>query len=261
MTTHVRLETTGRTARVVFHEERGIQTFSRATRERLAEVVTELEDREGLRVVVFEAQGRTFIAGADIRELVGLNPATAESESREGQSLMNRIARLPAVTVAAIHAACAGGGCELALACDLRMAAAAAKIGLPETSIGVLPGWGGTVRATRLLGGAAARRLILAGDLLPAAEALRLGLVDSVAPDESFREAVQARIDLLLSRSPTGQRWVKRLIAEFESADVRHQLTMEAQAFARCFAHGEAQEGLRAFLEKRPPDWEPFLAE
>ncbi|HUG90616.1 MAG TPA: enoyl-CoA hydratase-related protein, partial [Planctomycetaceae bacterium] len=260
-------------ARVRFTSDRGVQLFSAAVRHRLGEVLDELEGLPRCRVVVFEASGRTFIAGADIHELRTLNVTTARELAAAGQALMNRIAALPAVTIAAVHAACAGGGCELALACDLRMAARAARIGLPEVSLGVIPGWGGTVRAVRLFGGAAARRLILTGELLPAEEALRLGIVDSLAADDAFRERVEERVQLLLSRGPAACRHSKRLIAAFEggaaggppaavgpkTATGRPPLATdfesEAVAFGECFASGEAAEGLAAFLEKRPAVW------
>ena len=256
MTTRIELTTTDHIARVKFTSDRGVQLFSTAVRDRLGEVLAELERQTHCRVVVFEAAGRTFIAGADIHELRTLDATTARHLAERGQALMNRIAALPAVTLAAVHAACAGGGCELALACDLRMAAATAKVGLPEVSLGVIPGWGGTVRAVRLFGGAIARRLILTGDLLSAEEALRLGIVDSVVPDDDFRERVAERVQLLLSRGPEACRQVKRLLARFEGHDLAAELKAEAAAFSACFDSGEASEGLGAFLEKRPPAWE-----
>lgn len=256
MTTAVELiQESSRVARVQFRTENGVHIFSRETRDRLGLVLGELEGQSGLHVVVFESEGRTFIAGADIHELNALDAESAVELARSGQELMHRVAALRPVTIAAIHAACAGGGAELALACDMRMAASGARIGWPEVALGFLPGWGGTVRATRLLGGAVARRMILGGDLLPADEALRLGLVDSVSPDEEFRKAVDARIELLLSRGPLALQATKHLIAEFERPDAEAQFAAEARAFGQCAATGESQEGTQAFLEKRAPKW------
>jgi enoyl-CoA hydratase len=257
MTTAVELvQESSRVARVQFRTDNGVHVFSRETRDRLAVVLGELQQQDGLQVVVFESEGRTFIAGADIHELHALNAESAVAMAQAGQMLMKHIAALKPVTIAAVHAACAGGGCELALACDLRMAARGARIGLPEVLLGILPGWGGTVRAARLLGAAAARRIILCGDLLPAEEALRWGLVDSVADDDEFRNAVDARIELLLSCGPLAQQAVKRLLAEFEGPDPESQLEVEARAFGQCFATGESREGTRAFLDKRAPNWD-----
>lgn len=256
MSTQVELDREGHVARVRFRGEKGIQILSAATRQQFGEVLDELEADEDTHVVVFEAVGRTFIAGADIHELAALNYATGEQVARDGQHLMTRVARLNAVTVAAVHAACAGGGCELVLACDLRMAAESARIGLPEVGIGILPGWGGTVRTVRLFGGAVARHMILTGELFDAAEAWRLGIVDSVSPDDEFRAAVDERVKLLLSRSPFASRSVKHLIADFEGGDIHAELSQEAQRFGRCFSSSEAKEGLTAFLQKRSPDWD-----
>ncbi len=244
-------------ARISFASDTKVNLLSRAVRDELQHHVELLAERDDVSVVVFQAEGPTFLGGADIRELKQLDPASALEDSRHGQTLMNRIAALPATTIAAIHAACAGGGCELALACDLRLAAERARIGLPETSIGVIPGWGGTVRAVRLLGSAAARRLILTGELLAAADALRIGLVDAVFPNNAFEQGVGAWIERLLTRAPEARKTAKRLIRQLEAEDWEAALRAEAHAFASCYTTGEAAEGLSAFLEKRPAAWHP----
>ena len=258
MSTQVELnfESDGRVARVQFQGQKGIQLLSTQTRQQLAEVVGELEQADDCRIVVFEAQGRTFIAGADIGELSQLTAETAEPMAREAQQLFRHIEKLKTVTIAAVHAACAGGGTEQALACDMRMAAESARIGLPEVSLGIIPGWGGTVRATRLFGSAVAWRMILSGELFEAQEALKLGIVDSVSSDETFRDAVNARIEQVLSREPQACLTAKRLIFDFEGPDIDEQLRAESRAFADCYTTGETDEGMKAFLEKRPPNWE-----
>ena len=256
MTTQVTLTVEGQLGRIRFSAENGIQLLTRHARAELCRCLDELESQPTVSVVVFEAAGRTFIAGADIHELMGLTPETAAGNSREGQALMSRIENFPATTVIAIHAACAGGGCELALACDLRMAASSAKLGLPETGIGIVPGWGGTVRATRVLGSMAARRLILCGELLSATQAFELGFVDQVSPDEKFRDEVEQRLQTLLQRGPFARARAKELIRQFEGPDCAAQFEAEAQAFAECYATGEPQTGMQAFFEKRDrPEW------
>ena len=256
MTTNITLTVDGPVARVLFSAENGIQLLGPETRQRLAGVLGELEAASGISVVVFEASGRVFIAGADINELRSLNEETAYANSREGQSLMNRVAALPATTIVAIHGACAGGGCELALACDMRVATANARIGLPETGIGIIPGWGGTVRAPRILGSASARRLILTGELVDAATALQLGLVDSVADDEpTLRTLVDTRVATILGRGPNARALAKSLITDFEGPPSEAQFEAEAQAFAACYRTSEPNVGMTAFLEKATPDW------
>jgi enoyl-CoA hydratase len=255
MATTVELIREDRLARVLFRSENGIQILGVDARDQLASVLDQLEMQTDCQVVVFEAEGRTFIAGADLKELRRLDARTAYSFAREGQKLMRRIERLKPVTIAAVHAACAGGGCEMALACDFRLGARSAKIGLPEVSLGLLPGWGGTVRAVRLLGGAAARRIILTGELLPADEAQALGLFDAVHEDEAFRDAVQARAALLLSRGPNALRRAKSLIQDLEAKAVGRKFRREARRFAACYETAEPAEGTLAFLEKRAPAW------
>lgn len=257
MSTAVTLMVEGPVARICFASDTKVNLLSRAVREQLARHIELLAENEDVSVVVFQAEGPTFLGGADIRELKELDPASALEDSRHGQALMNRIAALPATTLAAIHAACAGGGCELALACDLRLAAERSRIGLPETSIGVLPGWGGSVRAVRLLGGATARRLILTGELLPATEALRIGLVDAVFPNDAFGRGVDGWIERILTRAPLARKTAKRLIRQLEADDWESAFRAEARAFASCYTTGEAAEGLSAFLENRPAAWHP----
>ena len=255
MSTEVTLSTDGAVARVQLAGEKGVQLLGAATRHRLHEVLAEIEQLPEINVVVFEAEGRTFIAGADINELRSLNAETGFENSQQGQALMNRVAALSATTIAAIHAACAGGGTELALACDMRIAGEDAVIGLPETRIGVLPGWGGTVRATRLLGSAVARRLILTGELVPADVGLQLGLVDQVVSEEEFRAVIDERIKLIASRGPHARSASKKLIAQFEGPEADAQFLAESRAFAECYPTGEPELGMSAFLAKTDADW------
>lgn len=259
MTSSVSMTIDNRTARVRFASDRGIQLLTAGVRRQLSEILEQLRHDKTCSVVVFEATGQTFIAGADIHELNGLTAETAEPFAREVQQLFQQVAELNAVTVAAIHASCAGGGCELALACDLRYAGESARIGLPETSLGILPGWGGTVRANRLLGPAVAARLILTGELLSAADARRLGLVDDVFPDAEFAVRVQEQVVRLQTRGPQACAIAKRLIAQLQAEEIEGQLIAEARAFAECYRTAEPGEGTRAFLEKRSPVWPASL--
>ncbi len=256
MTTQVHLAIAGPIARITLQGEKGIQILSAATRQRLLEVVEQVSQTD-CSVAVFAAEGRTFIAGANIDELRSLNEESAYADSRAGQRLMSQIESLPQTTIAAIHSACAGGGTELALACDLRFAAEGAKIGLPETTIGILPGWGGTVRATHLLGGAIARRLILTGELISASEALRIGLINDVFLAEHFALRVEKIIEQILKCGPQARRRVKHLLQQHVSqgVDLVSQYEAEARAFAECYPTGEPLEGQTAFLEKRAANW------
>ncbi len=255
MPTEVTLQFDGPIARVRLSTDNGVHVFSRDTRQQLDDVIAQIEADDTSRVVIFSSAGRTFCAGADVYELRSLNEQSAYAVAREGQDLMTRIERLPQVTIAAVHAACAGGGCELSLACDFRFGAAGCRIGLPETSIGVIPGWGGAVRTARLFGAAIAKRIVLAAELWPADAARSLGLLHEVFPDADFPESVEREAARLLTRGPAGLTAAKRLLDSFVPGDLDVQLEQEAAAFAGCYATGQPQEGINAFLEKRPPNW------
>ncbi len=255
MSTEVILKWEAPVARVQFREDRGIHILSADVRQRLHDVLAEIEQLADCRIVVFEAQGRTFIAGAQIKEFLGLNIGTAEQLAKDGQKLMQRIEELLPITLAAIQGATAGGGCELALACDQRIAATSVRIGLPEVTLGLIPGWGGCVRAVKLLGEPVAKRLILSGELVPAETALSLGLVDAVVPDAEFPQAVEMRIKQLMAGGPLACQAAKRLMRELRSPTSAADYDREAAAFARCFTTAEPAEGSSAFLEKRPAKW------
>jgi len=255
MTTTVNLKQQGPVARVVFETANGVHLLSADVRRQLSDVVGQIEQLDDCRVVVFESVGRTFIAGADIHEFLELTAENSEAMVLEMHALLNRITRLPAVTLTAIHAACVGGGCELAFSTDMRMAAESARIGLPEVTLGIIPGWGGVVRATRLFGPAVAKRLTLTGELLAAEEAFGLGIVDSVFPDDKFRDAVDARVQQILKGGPQAQQLVKQLIEQFSGPELEQLQAEEAKTFVRCFATGEPYEGSNAFLEKRNASW------
>jgi len=257
MTTTVRLDRQDGVTRINLETDTGIHLLSADCRAALKTAIREIECDDDCRVVVLQSEGRTFIAGADISELKAQTRRTARKFAREGQRLAQQLADLPAVTISAIHGPCAGGGCELSLACDFRLAAASARIGLPETSLGLIPGWGGTVRSTLLLGPAVAKRIILSGELLPADEALRIGLVDAVFPDDQFRAGVEARVAQLLSRGPLAIAAAKQFIEALSQSDIDHLLRYEARVFGACYNTDEPEEGLSAFLEKRPAGWSP----
>lgn len=257
MSTTISVQQQAGVARIVFASENGIQILNSGVRAELQRVLEALNANDDCRVVVFSATGRTFIAGADIRELHALDQRSAYEFAREGQLLFQRIADLRAVSISAIHAACAGGGCELSLACDMRLAATSARIGLPEVTLGLIPGWGGTVRATQLLGAAVSRRVMLTGELLTAELALRLGLVDDVFPDDRFAEGVEARIAQVLRGGPHALATAKALIDDLPGVDIDGLLRQEAAQFAACYATNQAREGLAAFLAKRTAPWDP----
>jgi enoyl-CoA hydratase len=217
--------------------------------------IADLEPRDDVRVLIITGEGRAFVSGGDIAQMAGLDPVSGRAFARLGQRVFNRIeaSRLP--VIAAINGFAFGGGLELALACDLRMAAEEASLGLPEVGLGIIPGFGGTQRLSRICGAGAAKDLILTGRRIPAAEALAIGLVNSVHPKEELLQAARAKGELISSRSPFAVSVAKKLVTAGAEAPLQTGLEYEADAFALCLSHEDSREGLRAFVEKRPATW------
>lgn len=209
---------------------------------------------ETLRCLILTGAGeKAFIAGADIGELVKLTPLSGREHARRGQALLDRLENLPIPSIAAINGFAYGGGLELALACTLRVASENAKMGLPETSLGILPGYGGTQRLTRLLGKARAAELILTSEKgTTAAEAWRLGLVNRVVP---AGQALAAATDLALAiakNGPVACRYALEAIRRGAEMPLAEGLAYEATLFGLCASTEDMKEGMTAFLEKRP---------
>jgi enoyl-CoA hydratase len=206
-------------------------------------------------IVVTGAGEKAFVAGADIAEMSGMDPAEARSFSRFLQDVLERIEHSPKPVVAAVNGYALGGGLELAMACHVRIASDSARFGQPEVGLGLIPGAGGTQRLPRIVGRGAALNLILSGEMIGAAEALRVGLVSRVVPAEALRETVEAFAATLNSKSPVAlARALEAVIAGVELPLVESQ-RLEAALFALCFAGEDMREGTGAFLEKRKPSF------
>ncbi len=244
--TEVKVAVDGWRASLTFTNETGLNVSSRETLARLAHGAETLTQNPAVRLTVVRAEGKVFLAGADIKEMAGFDAKRARDFSVFGNRTMDTLESMPSITVAAIHGAALGGGCEIVLACDFRIAVAKAKIGLPETTLGLIPGWGGTKRALRLLGPSQARRLIFGGGLLSAEEALKIGLIDEVVPDTADLGPAIDRLFGSLGRG--GPRAIAMAKRAFVTGD-------ESAAFAECFAGAESGEGMTAFMEKRLAAW------
>ncbi len=244
--TQVRLGIEGALATITFVTEGGLNVGSSDMMRSLRDAVSKVAREPKVRCTVVTGDGKVFLAGADIKEMSDFTPDKAREYGSLGQSVLNALEALPSITVAAMNGAALGGGLELALACDFRIAVKSAKIGLPETSLGLVPGWGGIIRATKLVGPSRAKRLYLSALPVTAEEGLGFGLVDEVvnsADDlgarvtafcKSFRRAAPAAVGL-----------AKR--ASRDNDDL--------SAFADCFNTDDAREGIAAFVGKRPASW------
>ncbi len=221
----------------------------------LDQMITMLyNDREIDVVIITGAGEKAFVAGADISEMKDKSPQESYTFARQGQVLFQRIQELPQPTIAAINGFAFGGGCELAMACDMRIATDKAKFGQPEVALGIIPGFGGTQRLPRLIGRAKAMELILTGRTINASEALELGLVNKVVTTENLMDEAVSLAEAILSKGPYAIRQAKVAINKGLEVDINTGCELEGNLFALCFGE-EQKEGMSAFLEKRQPNY------
>ncbi|HTU02394.1 MAG TPA: enoyl-CoA hydratase-related protein [Candidatus Sulfotelmatobacter sp.] len=208
-----------------------------------------------VKAVLLTGDGRAFVAGADIAEMKDKDAAAARAYAALGQAAFFDLERLPQPTIAAVNGYALGGGCELAMACDLRIASERATFGLPEVGLGVIPGFGGTQRLSRLVGPGKAAELILTGEIIDAAEAHRIGLVNRVVKAEELLPESLRMADVIASRAETAVRLAKKALQTGLDVDLQSGCALEAEMLARCFATRDQKEGMQAFLEKRKPQF------
>ncbi len=217
----------------------------------LDDSLTELEKDDQVRVILLYGE-KNFCAGADIKEMQGMSPEQAENFARLGHAVLNHIENCAKPVIAVIAGYALGGGCELALACDMRIAGESAKFGQPEVTLGLIPGFAGTQRLTRLIGASRAKELILAGTIIEANEAEFIGLINRVVPDGELMEHAEEIARTIAQRSPVAVRLAKEMINR--ASEIEEELAMmDVAAFGRCFASDDHVEGINAFLEKRKP--------
>lgn len=216
----------------------------------LEKSLTVLETDEKIRVLIITGN-KNFCAGADIKEMKEKNPEEAKAFSELGHRVFNRIENMGKPVIAAVKGYAIGGGCELALACDIRIAGESAKFGQPEVNLGLIPGFGGTQRLTRLVGIGRAKEMILTGKIIDAGEALAVGLANKVVRDEELLEKAEEVGAVLAGKSPVALKLAKSLINK--NQELEKGLEMEIVSFSECFASEEHMEGITAFLEKRKP--------
>ena len=229
-----------------------MNALDRPTLEELRDRLLELRDDAEARVVVLTGAGeKAFVAGADIKYMSGLGVAEAKEWGGLGHTCGQLLETMPKPTIAAINGFALGGGCELALACDMRYASSAAKLGQPEINLGIIPGWGGTQRLARVCGLGVAKDLILSGRVVDADEALRIGLVNGV--HDPVLDKAREVGTLLASKSPVALAAAKRVLNHALQGDHVENLEREADEFGSLFSSEDAKEGMTAFVDKREP--------
>lgn len=255
--TEVRYEQNGAIGRFTFHSDKGVNLISTTVMMGIEAKLEEIRSSHPeVRVLIFTGAGKTFLAGADIHEMHNASGDAGKAFSQRGQQFMNKLARFEqAVTIAAINGPALGGGCEVALACDLRIMAKEATIGFPEVRLGLIPGWGGTQRAFALMGPAKARRMLFVGEALGGDVAAESELVNEAVPVSELMSVVDAMALRILANGPSAVRLAKRVVDVTEQHWLERNMVNEAEAFGEAFVSAEGREGLRAFVEKRKPAW------
>lgn len=230
-----------------------LNALNAQTVEEIHRVFTEARHDDQVRAVIVTGGGeKAFVAGADINELAQKTPLTGKLTSEHGQYILSDIERFPKPVIAAINGFALGGGCELALACHIRIASEKAQIGLPEVTLGIIPGYGGTQRMARLLGKGKAFELICSGDRISAAEAERIGLVNRVVPPDQLMTTAEELAKKIASRSPVAVRAAIEAINRGSDMSFEEGQFLEATLFGLLCASEDMKEGMAAFLEKRP---------
>jgi len=247
------LERDGPVATITLNRPNVLNALNRTMLDELAAAFTELDGDDALRAVILTGAGaKAFAAGADIGELNALpNAHAGEAQARRGQALTRAIERVRIPVIAAVNGFALGGGCELAMACDVRVASENAKFGQPEVNLGILPGYGGTQRMTRLIGEGMAMYLCLTGEMIDAQEALRTGLVQKVVPLDGLLAEARRIAALIASKAPLAVAATKRAIVDGASLGLDDALALEPLLFGQAVTTDDFAEGSRAFLDKR----------
>jgi enoyl-CoA hydratase len=247
----------GAIATVTLHRPNALNALNAAMFDDLEQIFAELESNTAVHAILLTGSGeRAFAAGADIRELVATDAVSGRSFSERGQQVFAQIERCSRPVIACINGVALGGGCELALACTLRLASAKAQLGLPELKLGLIPGYGGTQRLPRLIGRGAALRLMLSAQIVDAPEALRLGLVEEVVPAADLMQRARSIAETISTMAPLAVAGLLQAIAHGEDRGLEEGQREEAEIFGRLCSTVDKHEGLTAFLEKRSPTWQ-----
>ncbi|MCZ6691756.1 MAG: enoyl-CoA hydratase-related protein [Planctomycetota bacterium] len=253
----VRTEIRDRLAIVTVDRPKSLNALNGATLDALSAAAKRLRaDPEVGAVILTGAGEKAFIAGADIAELKDLDASTGTAASRKGQSTFSLFENLTKPVIAAVNGFALGGGCELALACHIRLASENARFGLPEVKLGIIPGYGGTQRLARVVGLGRAMEMILSGEMISAQEAFRIGLVNRVYPSGELMAAAESLARTILSRAPTATRFALDAILDGINLDIAAGLEIEAEQFGLACGTTDKIEGMVAFLEKREAKFE-----
>jgi enoyl-CoA hydratase len=244
-------------ARITFNRPNVLNALNRKTMDELGDCLKRVRADDDIRVLILTGAGeKAFIAGADINELSQQTPVVGREYTLYGQEIVHRLETLGKPVIAAINGFALGGGCELALACTLRIASRNAKLGQPEVKLGIIPGYGGSQRLPRLCGKGVAHELILTGEMISAEEALRIGLVNRVVESSDLLATAEAIAKKIIANAPLAVKYALEAVEHGMEMPQEEGLYLEATLFGLSCATQDMREGTRAFLEKRPAKFE-----
>ncbi len=237
---------------ITVNRPKALNALNADTMAELDSLVDAIAKDQSVKVVIITGAGdNAFVAGADIAYMQPLSAAEGRAWGKAGQAVFDKIENLPQPVIAAVNGFALGGGNELAMACDIRIACDKAKFGQPEVTLGITPGFGGTQRLARLVGKGRAKELLYTGDMIDAADAYRIGLANKVVAPEELMDAAKALALKIMARSPVAVGMCKAAVNEGLDTDLQTAIAYEAEVFGLCFASEDQKEGMAAFLEKR----------
>ena len=246
-------------AQLTINRPKALNALNSETLDELKVCLNELRDRKDVKVVILTGAGeKAFVAGADISEMVSKDAAAAMRLSLLAYETFNMLEKMPQITIAAVNGYALGGGCEISMACDMRIASENAKFGQPETGLGIIPGFGGTQRLPRLVGKGRAKELIFTNDSIDAQEAYRIGLANKVVPQADLLDYCKAMAAKICQKGSYANSLAKEAINIGLETDLDGGLQLEASLFGVTFSTNDQKEGMTAFLEKRKPTLTDF---
>lgn len=237
---------------ITLNRPKALNALNAATIYEMDGLLDAIAKDDSIKVVIVTGSGeRSFVAGADITEMKSMSAMEGRNWGKLAQAVFNKLENLPQPVIAAVNGFALGGGCELAMACDIRIASEKAKFGQPEVTLGIIPGFGGTQRLSRLVGKGRAKELLFTGDMIDANEACRIGLVNKVVAGDELIASAKAMAEKIMSRGLAAVQLCKAAVNEGLDMDLESGIAYEAEVFGLCFATADQKEGMAAFVEKR----------
>ncbi|MCI7412432.1 MAG: enoyl-CoA hydratase-related protein [Clostridiales bacterium] len=252
---NIKYEVKGNLGYLTINRPKALNALNTEVLSELADALKEIEADDAVKAVIVTGEGKAFVAGADIAQMSKLNAVEGRAMMQAGHKVMNTIDQMPKPFIAAVNGFALGGGCELAMACDIRIASSKAKFGQPEVGLGIIPGFCGTQRLSRLVGKGMAKYLIYSAEMINAEEAFRIGLVEKVVEPDALMETAEKLANTIASKAPIAVAQAKIAINNGFDMDLKSASQLEVEATTVCFGSEDQKEGMAAFLEKRAPEW------